>query len=338
MNGADAVVDIRDFAWRYRGSDSLALDGATFAARRGECVVVAGASGCGKSTLVSVMNGLVPHFHEGSFSGEATVCGVDVLAAPTYEVARHVGSVFQDPRSQFFATTTTDEVAFGCENLGLPREETARRVDGAFAALGAEDLRDCSIFELSSGQKQKVAIASALALRPELLVMDEPSANLDNAACAMLADAVARVVRAGCTVVVAEHRLGYLADVADRVVLMERGRVAGELTRAEARALSWEDASARGLRLANLAHVPLPPRPVADGSGGQAPVLQVSGLAASYGRRQVLAGVDVACAGTAEVTAVIGENGAGKTTLLRALCGLKREAAGSVALGGQHAI
>ncbi len=331
----DNVVNIRDFSWRYRSSEALALNGVSLTVRQGECVVITGASGCGKSTLVSVMNGLIPHFHEGEYAGEVKVCGIDVLQGQTYEIACRVGSVFQDPRSQFFATTTSDEVAFGCENLGFPREKTTQRMNAAFSALAADDLRDRSIFSLSSGQKQKIAIASALAVDPELMVMDEPSANLDNEACRMLADAVAALKRNGRTVVVAEHRLSYLMGVADRVVVMERGRVVGELSPDEARVLSWESAAERGLRLPSLVNVPLNQLSGGEGSVREAPDFEARGLRVSYGRRQVLGEVGFSCVGMPGVTAIIGGNGAGKTTLVRTLCGLKREAEGEVCIGGR---
>ena len=363
-NGAPAV-SIRNFSWRYEGARELTLRDTSLTVQRGECVVVTGASGCGKSTLTYAINGLIPHFHEGAYSGEVHVCGVDALRSPTYELARCVGSVFQDPRSQFFATTTDDEVAFGCENLGLDAGEIARRSSASFAAMRADELRERDIFGLSSGQKQKIAIASVLAMEPELVVMDEPSANLDNEACAMLAACIARIKASGRTVIVAEHRLSYLMDIADRIVIMEEGRVSEQMDASCARTMPYAQARARGLRAADIALVPLPrdaddaerehtagkttnpagaaeqvrespsdPVRAAHLEAAPAPHVKASGIAAGYKSSRVLERVDFTCARPREVTTIIGRNGAGKTTLARVLCGLKKETGGTVSIEG----
>lgn len=324
------AISVRDFSWRYEGARETSLSDVSLSVAPGECVVVIGRSGCGKSTLLYALNGLIPHLYDGAYAGEVTVAGVDALHADTYEMARQVGSVFQDPRGQFFTTNTTDEVAFGCENLGLPPAEIARRVDAAFASLGAQHLRNRSIFELSSGEKQRVAMASAVAMAPSVLVMDEPSANLDNEACAMLADVIGEVKRQGCTVVIAEHRVSYLMGVADRFVHMEKGRLTGAFTREEFAALDYGRACELGLRLPDLARVPMGAGARAEGAF----TYEARGLGVAYGRDVVLDDVSFTCR-AGEVVALIGRNGAGKTTLARTLAGLKQERAGAVLVDGE---
>lgn len=350
-------IRVRDFSWRYEGADNLSLDAVSLNVALGECVVIIGRSGCGKSTLTYALNGLIPHMHDGAFSGSVEVAGTDVLSSGTFDIARHVGSVFQDPRSQFFATTTTDEVAFGCENLGLPSEEIERRVDEALSALGATGLRDRDIFGLSSGERQKIAVASVLAMDPEIVVMDEPSANLDNEACAMLSGLVGTLKRSGRTVVIAEHRVHYLMGVADRFALMEKGHIAGEFARDEFAALGYRRAVELGVRVADVAQVPLPEAPLAGsrgagvrlrGASSQRPsaldagvpalgasnfLYEARGVRIAYGRDVALADASFSCV-PGEVTAIVGRNGAGKTTLARVLAGLKRENAGAVLLDG----
>ncbi|MEM5825286.1 MAG: ABC transporter ATP-binding protein, partial [Thermofilaceae archaeon] len=174
-----AVIELNDVYFRYQGSDEYALRGVTLSADRGEFIVLVGPSGCGKSTLLRVLNGLIPHFYEGEFRGEARVAGLDVKRTPTHILARHVGMVFQDPENQLFLSSVEREIAFGLENMGLPRSEIKRRVEEALRLFGLEELRDKAPYELSGGQQQKVAIASVMVLEPEVLAMDEPTANLD---------------------------------------------------------------------------------------------------------------------------------------------------------------
>lgn len=174
------------------------------------------------------MNGLVPHVYAGEVTGCVLVGGTEVAAWTPDELGVRVGSVFQNPRSQFVNLDVASEIAFGCENLGLPRAEIVERVDEAAAALGIRPLLDRSIEELSGGQKQAVIMASALAMRPAVFVLDEPTASLDTASMMRLAEVVAALKAQGKTVIVSEHRLWWLHGVADRVVLMEEGTVTGD--------------------------------------------------------------------------------------------------------------
>ena len=344
-------VCAQDVFWTYEGAAVPTLRGASLTVEAGECVVLTGPSGCGKTTFSRVLNGLAPHFYEGAFSGSVFVGGLSVPQAKPHEIARSVGSVFQDPRAQFFATTVEDEVAFGCENLALPAEETQARMDWAISAIGADDVRGRDLFGLSSGQKQKVAIASAVAMDPPVLVFDEPSANLDNESAAMLAQVLARLKALGRTIVVAEHRLHYLMDVADRVVVMEEGRMTGWMTPREALSMGHAQAVARGLRMACYAAVPFQDaaRPSAAGSEPashaeaashvaralEPPAVEARGLSVSHRRSPVLDGLTFSVAGAGSVVGIVGANGAGKTTLVRTLCGLKAEDAGDVRFDGE---
>ena len=215
---ADAALSFDRAGFTYAGAREPALADVSLSVPAGQCVVLTGGSGCGKTTLTRLANGLIPVSYDGELAGSVRIAGKDAGSWEMDALCRRVGSVFQNPRSQFFNLDTTSEVAFGCENLGLSRAEMHRRVDGAFALLGIEHLRDRDIRALSGGQRQMVAIASVCAMGPDVFVLDEPTASLDVGAMLQLAEAVARLKAAGKTVLVAEHRLWWLAGIADRVV------------------------------------------------------------------------------------------------------------------------
>jgi energy-coupling factor transporter ATP-binding protein EcfA2 len=224
-----ALVDLRHVRFRYAGSDSYALNDVSLSAERGEFILLVGPSGCGKSTLLRVLNGLVPHFYEGEFEGEAKVAGLDVRSTPTHVLARHVGMVFQDPENQLFLSSVEREIAFGLENLGLPRSEVRRRVREVLKEFNLESIKGKAPYELSGGQQQKVAIASVMALEPEILALDEPTANLDPLSALEVLTLVNRLVKEKSILAfVVEHRLEIALRFATRMIVMLDGRVAAD--------------------------------------------------------------------------------------------------------------
>jgi len=249
--GNDALaLDIRDVSFEYaEGRSGAGVYGISLQLEPGQVALLTGASGCGKTTVTRLANGLVPHYYEGTLSGRAQVAGVDVSAAPLYETARVAGSVFQNPKTQFFSVDVRGEVAFGCENLGLPVEDIEARVAAQAKAFDLEDLMGRSLFDLSGGQKQRIACAAATAASPALVVMDEPSSNLDFEGIAHLREAIRHWKAQGCAVLVAEHRLHYVANMADVVLYMERGRIARRWTGAEFAALPADALCDLGLRV-----------------------------------------------------------------------------------------
>ena len=330
---ATYALELDDVTFSYRTDDEArALAGVTFTVPKGQCVVLTGSSGCGKTTVTRLVNGLIPLAYEGVLSGSVTIAGTPLLAWSADELCLTVGSVFQNPRSQFFNLDTTSEVAFGCENLGLEREDMHMRVDAAFRALGAECLKDRDIFALSGGQRQMVAIAAACAVNPDILVLDEPTASLDVAAMRRLAQALARLKALGKTIIIAEHRLWWLSGIADRVVVMETGHVALDCAADALAQMSDSERSALGLRVWDMGGQDTMRR----GGGclrSREAALEVFDVRAAYARGPaVLKGASASFArGT--ITALIGENGAGKTTFARCIVGLHRESAGSVRFG-----
>lgn len=212
--------------FRYSGSSEWALREIDIEINEGEFVVLAGRSGCGKSTLLRCLNGLIPHFYEGEMIGRVEVCGLDTREHPTYILSQYAGMVFQNPDNQLFALTIEADVAFALENLSLPREEIRERVDWALRVMGIEELRDKSSLELSGGQKQKVAIASILAMRPKILLLDEPTSSLDPFSAKQLIDTIISLNRKyRITILIAEHRLDLLLPYASRIIIIDDGKI-----------------------------------------------------------------------------------------------------------------
>ena len=298
----------------------------------GECVLLCGASGCGKTTVTKLINGLIPAFTPGCrLEGRVEVDGLDPGTTPMYELARKVGSVFQNPKSQFFNLDTDSELAFGLENEGRPPDEIRKRVADTVDALHLKELQARNIFSLSGGQKQLLAFGSVYAMGPEIFVLDEPTANLDQDAIARLHDQIAGLKRQGRTVVIAEHRLCFLTDLIDRVLYLRDGVLERTFTREQFFALTDGEREALGLRTLIPVGCTLPAAAPAGAKEG----LSVEGLTCAYRKEPPVFQALSFSARPEEVVAITGPNGVGKTTLSRCLCGLIREQAGQIALNGR---
>ena len=298
----------------------------------GECVLLCGASGCGKTTVTKLINGLIPAFTPGCrLEGRVEVDGLDPGTTPMYELARKVGSVFQNPKSQFFNLDTDSELAFGLENEGRPPEEIRKRVSDTVDALHLQELQARNIFSLSGGQKQLLAFGSVYAMGPEIFVLDEPTANLDQDAIARLHDQIAGLKRQGRTVVIAEHRLYFLTDLIDRALYLRDGVLERTFTRKQFFALTDGEREALGLRTLIPAGCTLPAAAPAGAKEG----LSVEGLTCAYRKEPPVFQALSFSARPGEVVAITGPNGVGKTTLSRCLCGLIREQAGQIVLNGR---
>ncbi|RLE80454.1 MAG: ABC transporter ATP-binding protein [Thermoprotei archaeon] len=221
-----SVIEVEDFSFKYEGSDFWAVKNINFKLEEGELVLITGPSGCGKSTLCRAFNGLIPHFYSGEYRGSVRVLGHEVKETPTYELARFVSMVFQNPENQLFASTVEREIAFGLENLGLSRDEIRERLEEVLEIIGIRDLRKRAPFELSGGQQQKVAIASVIAMRPKILIMDEPTANLDPVSALEVFQLLLKLRRElSMTIIVVEHRLELISSFVDRIIVMNSGQI-----------------------------------------------------------------------------------------------------------------
>ena len=333
-SGASAV-ELRGASFRYEDGDA-GVEGVDLVVHPGECVVLTGPSGSGKTTVTRLVNGLAPAYWHGELAGEVRIGGIDAAALPLWERGRAVASVFQDPASQFFSFELAGEVAFACENYGMPTREIVERTDTCIAAFDLERVRDRPLDALSSGEKQRVAVASAVAPGSRVLVCDEPTANLDADGAALLASQVAQLKAAGCAVLVSEHRLAWLAGIADRYAYLEGGRVRWQRSASEMRALSAGERERFGLRSASAVALPELARPedARTSADGTAPSLEARRLACRRGGHAIWEDVSFRT-WPGQVVALTGRNGAGKSTLARVLAGLARQSAGEVLVGGR---
>ena len=221
------MIQFNECSFRYQGGSHNALDGISLTIEDGAFVGVTGASGAGKSTLTYAVNGLIPHHFSGDFYGSVLVNGLDTVEVKPEELSRFVGEVFQDIDSQMVSSVVEDEILFGMENFGVPHEEIGRRLQQTLSLLGIEELRRRQINSLSGGQKQKVAIAAILAMRPDVILLDEPTGELDPESSVMIFELLKTLNREfHKTVVVVEQKIMLLCSYVDRIILVENGHIA----------------------------------------------------------------------------------------------------------------
>jgi len=361
-----SLLELERVRYRYEGADAYALNGINLHIDADEYVLLAGASGSGKSTLCRLLNGLIPHFHGGVLEGSVRVAGLDTRAHRVSELFARVGLVFQNPDAQLFNSTVERELAFGLESLGLPRAEIRSRIAWAMDAARLTHLADRAPHSLSGGEQQIVALAAILALRPRVLVLDEPFANLDPETTAHLRGILRQAHVQGTTLVLAEHRLHATIQDATRLIVLDHGRVVRD---GAPREVLRDDVSAfrlntpyvvRYARKAGWPQIPLsvnealamayaadalpraPKQMVAERNGYGAPsippdaprVIEMRAVSFARDRREVLRQISLEIA-RGECVALVGKNGSGKTTLLKHLNALHRPARGSVTVLNQ---
>ena len=308
------MIDLKGVSYTYQDAPRPALREIDLRVREGEWVLLTGPSGCGKSTILHLINGLIPHALGGDLVGDVCVDGRVPGQIPVRETSRRVGTVFQNPELQLFMLRVEEDVAFGCENLGYSPEETRRRVDSALARLSLAAIRKQAVFTLSGGQKQRLAIAGALAMGSKVLLLDEPTSDLDQSGRAELLSALHELHGQGHTILMTEHRWDRLNEFVDRVLTLVEGRI--------------------------ISNGPFPtvpagvPRTSVCTSIGAEVLVEAEGMEFAYpGRKPVLEEV-VFRLHAGEVVALTGANGAGKTTLLKMLCGLVRPQEGRLCVAG----
>jgi energy-coupling factor transport system ATP-binding protein len=347
MTGGSPLVEVDDVSFRYRRATEPAIRDLSVAIQPGEVLLVAGPSGCGKSTLIRVINGLIPHAYPGDLTGTVRVEGQPTTELRLRDIARTVGTVLQDPAKQIVGATVESELAFGPENLGLPREEIRARIDAVIERAGIRNLAGRETSALSGGERQLLATAGILMMDPRLFVVDEPLANLDPATAERLLAILRGLADDGHAVVIVEHRVEEALDLSpDRVLYMDEGRqrylgdVEGFLRIADPSAVKLPFAVIlERARLDGGSAVPVDPpqAPQAAQAPPDAPVevphLEFRGVRAGYGDREVLRGIDAAF-GRREVVAVLGPNGSGKSTLFRAAMKLIEPTEGGVLIDG----
>jgi len=360
------LIKIENFTFYYSGAPKPALAEINLEIRDGEFVLVTGPSGGGKSSLCRGINGLIPHFYGGKVAGQIEVQGLDTLKHPPKELATRVGMVFQDPENQLVATDVEREIAFGLENLAFPRDLIARRIEEALDTLGIADLRHRQLYELSGGEKQKIAIASVLALHPQVLMLDEPTSELDPHSAEEVLALIERLNdELGITIILIEHRLDRVIQHADRLIVLDGGRVVADGKTREVLSSNYQDIEAIGLGIPpvirlthelksrgfNIKGMPLtvkegrimlsqvlpracarPPQP--EAAKNNKPVIEMEKLWHIYPEGNTALQDISLKIDEGEFVAIMGRNASGKTTLVKHLNGLLKPTRGMVAVGG----
>lgn len=323
-----------EFEFQYSQESTPTLRKVSGNIPAGRCVVLCGGSGCGKSTLLRCLNGLIPQFYEGELTGFCRLDGHGTADLSIGEIGELAASVFQDPRSQFFTVNSSNEVAFGLENHGLPQEKIRNRVDEAFRTFHLEHLKNRNVYELSSGERQLISILSAWAMDTDIFLLDEPTANLDFAATQQLKNILLKLKKQGKTLLLSEHRLYYLADIADEYWIMANGEIKHKYTAEKAKSLLPLQLHTLCLRTLDLEKITVSERPPQPENMPQA--LSVSNLRYKYGRknRAILSDVNFSVC-EHEIVGLVGANGCGKTTLGKLIAGLYRSTGGEISLFGK---
>ena len=323
------MIRFENVSFSYTGNTQDGLEPVNLTIDDGECILLCGRSGCGKTTFTRLINGLIPNFFPGELNGRVIVNNLVISETPMYQIASQVGSVFQNPRTQFFNTDTDSEIAFGIENAAIPIDELHQRVAQTEIDLNIENLSGRSIFELSGGEKQKIAFASVYAMNPNVYLLDEPSSNLDMDAIAELKETLRLLKQQGKTILVAEHRLYYLMDVIDRAFYFEHGRLEKIYSPRGLLSLSQSERERMGLRAVNLHTV----KPAYSQPWHDLAALELKELSLSYKKQKILENLTLSIK-AGEVVGIVGHNGAGKTTFSRAICGLHKEMEGKIFRNG----
>ena len=331
------MVELKHVSFRYGSEESGAelsnsLSDLSLTVQDGEFVLLTGPSGCGKTTILRLINGLIPHFYPGTVEGSVTIDGKAVQERELYETAEQVGTVFQNPRSQFYNVDTTGELAFGCENRGLRESEIYGRIDDTVARFQIEKLMDRNIFCLSDGEKQKIACASVDVSGPEIILLDEPSANLDYSSTMALRELIRLWQHEGKTIIAAEHRIAYLWDLIDRAVILRDGRIVQEICGEEKKALNDQKLAAMGLRSTRQEAPDQIELPIIK-AGDKEIILRKFRFTYSGAGQPVFDFPELRLA-AGEITAITGTNGAGKTSFLSCLCGLEKRCRGTLEYEG----
>lgn len=320
------MLEIENFSLSY-GEGEPVLQDITLSLKAGECLVVTGESGSGKSSLIHAINGLAFHYSQGVGKGHIRFDGENIETLPIYRIALQIASVFQNPKTHFFNVNTTLELLFYMENMGLNRAEMDRRMADLLKIFPIEHLLGRNIFALSGGEKQILSVASCYLAGCKLIVMDEPSSNLDEASIAVLKKMLPMLKERGIALLVAEHRLHYLTELMDRLIFLEAGKLDRAFSREEFLSLSEDELADRGLRRREKPVLRLP----AWKNEGE---LTVETLCCPFRRDEELKLSQVSFS-FGKIYGIIGENGCGKSTLLRAMTGLDTPKKSRITLKGR---
>ncbi|RIP37220.1 ATP-binding cassette domain-containing protein [Staphylococcus gallinarum] len=326
------MIEINDVSFSYDQTNGMQqLKNIKLNIERGEVVCLAGASGCGKSTLIRLLNGIVPNFFQGNISGMIKVDNKSLFDQSISDISRLYGSVFQNPRTQFFCLNTTSELAFEAENIGMPPTQIIERINQSAERFDLEHLLNRSVFELSGGEQQLIACASVYVTGHRCIILDEPSSNLDIMALKKLKQMLKLWKSEGNTIIIAEHRLHYLLDIADTFVIMDQGHITDKLTNESFKQLTTDDLHQFGLRSTTIEQLQF--KSLKNQSQG---TLNIEQFQFKYpGQKDLALNIAPIKLNFGTVTAIVGDNGAGKSTFSRCLTGLERKMKAQITIDNQ---
>lgn len=323
------MIEIKNLSFTYSNEISTetaaSLNNLNLTIPSGQVVVLCGESGCGKTTVTRLINGLIPRYYEGTITGNVFINGKDISKLQLYEISKNVGSVFQNPRSQFFNVDTTSEITFCLENFGMPENDIKERLNSVTKQFNMDSLLNKNIFNLSGGQKQKIACASVSMLSPDIYVLDEPSSNLDIDSVLELRNIIKTWKSEGHTIIISEHRLYYLKDIADRYVYMHNGRIEKDFPANEFEKISSSERTKLGLRTLDTISLKEAIDYISDNKLNKASQITLHNFNFAYKKETEILHIKEAIIPAHRITAIVGNNGAGKSTFARCLCGLEKK-------------
>lgn len=328
------MIEIKNVSFKYKEKKEYSIHKINLPIKKGECIVISGESGCGKSTLMRCINGLCPRFFEGEIHGQIFFNDKDTKTKSISDFSGMISSVFQNPDSQFFTLDTLSDIVFACENFGIEKKEIEKRLRKIMDLLSLENLVGKKLTELSGGEKQKIAIASMLILDNKAILLDEPSANLDYRSIQLLKKILSKLKREGYTIIVMEHRLYYLRELADRLIVMKEGKIIENISKDCF--LHSNHSFFNDLGLRSMEPFKRWTRAPDIQSGTAQSSLFIQGLSFRYSKNAetILKEIELKLY-PGDKVALIGKNGCGKTTLAKVLCGLRKEQAGKVLIFGE---
>ena len=309
------MLEFKDVSFTYKNSNNKVLDRVNFKINKGECILLTGVSGSGKSTLIHLMNGLIPTLYEGQLEGEILFNNKDLKDIESYDISKNIGYVSQDPRGHFFTTNTTSELVFSMENYGIPLNEMKKKYSELVNLLELEKLVDKNIIYISSGERQKIAIGCSLSLEPEIIILDEPSSNLDFHMTKKLKQLIEKLKTKGYTIIIAEHRMYYIQDLIDRIFVINNGKVM-EKTISDLK--SNNEVPLRSLDIFNLELENISCK-------NKELLMEINNI--TY--KNILTNITTTVY-KGDVIGLIGKNGVGKTTLLRLLSNIMKPNKGKI--------
>lgn len=324
------MININEASYSYKRSLEEQLKKISIKINQGEVILLCGKSGSGKTTITKLINGLIPHFLEGNLLGNIFINGINTKQMKIYEISEKVGTIFQNPKTQFFNLDSDSELTFGLENLGENPDKIKRQVFKVVRDLGIERLKNRNVFMMSGGEKQLLAIASIYATNPDVYVFDEPSANIDEYGIERIREMLINLKAQGKTIIISEHRLYYLVDLIDRAIYLQDGKIKYVFSNVEFSSISDDSRKKLGLRTFVRKKNDDFANPVTFCESDD---FVVSNLEYENKKQKILDKINIS-GNKGDIIAITGKNGQGKTTLMRILCGLLKENEGKISFKG----